>query len=202
MRDLMNLHSITLEDDYVKLLPMTSSHCNELYKAGQDKTIWLWTTINYCKSLTLTNDWIESCLLNQLQGTQLPFVIFDKQSHSIVGSTSYLNIDLQNKSIEVGYTFLCPSAQQTHINRCCKSLLLAHAFDTLDVNRVQFQTHEKNEKSRRAIQGIGAKFEGIIRNCRIQHDGTIRSSAIYSIIKPEWPSVQSNLKGKIHVHTS
>lgn len=198
----MNLQTVILEDKYVKLVPMTIAHSDDLYLAGQDLSIWKWTTFNYCRSPAATKEWVKSCLKNATQGTLLPFVIFDKVTQSIVGSTSYLNINLDHKAIEIGYTFLSPPTQRSHVNRRCKLLLLAHAFETLQLNRVQFQTHEKNDKSRNAISGIGAKFEGITRNCRIQHDGSVRSSAIYSIIKPEWQQVQANLEGKIDVYTA
>lgn len=198
----MNLQSVMLEDEYVKLMPMTIAHIDDLYQAGQDLSIWKWTTFNYCESLAATKEWIESCLTKATHGTQLPFVVFDKITQSIVGSTSYLNIDLDHALIEIGYTFLSLQAQRSHVNRRCKLLLLTHAFEALKLNRVQLQTHEKNDKSRNAILGIGAKFEGITRHCRIQHDGSVRSSAIYSIIKPEWQQVQANLKGKIDVYTA
>jgi len=198
----MNLQAVTLQDEYVKLMPMTFAHIDDLYRAGQDLSIWKWTTFNYCASYAATKEWVESCLTNATQGTQLPFVIFDKKSQTIVGSTSYLNIDLDHAAIEIGYTFLTPSAQRSHVNRRCKLLLLTHAFSKLKLNRVQLQTHEKNDKSRNAILGIGAKFEGITRYCRIQHDGSVRSSAIYSIIKPEWPQALTKLKGKIDVYSA
>lgn len=186
-----------LEDEYVALEPMLGKHLDGLYAAGADTTIWQWTTSNYCQSLSATKKWLESCLENARLGTQQPFVIVDKAQNKIVGSSSYLNIFLAHKSIEIGFTFLSPSAQKTHVNRRCKLLLLTHAFENLQLNRVALQTHEKNQRSRKAILGIGAKFEGIHRHDRIQQDGSIRSSALYSIIKPEWPQVKSQLLAKL-----
>jgi len=197
MNSYFPLKPIELEDDKIKLMPMTLGHCHALTEAGDDLTIWQWTTFNYCKDLKTTTAWVNSCLASQKVNQQLPFVIIDKQSNKIVGSTSFLNISPDHLAIEVGYTFLNPKFQRSFVNRHCKLLLLNYAFEQLNANRVALQTHEKNDKSRKAILGIGAKFEGVQRNCRIQEDGTIRSSAFFSIIKSEWPTVKLNLTKKI-----
>lgn len=193
----MALGSIILEDEYVALKPMQTSHIGGLYNAGKDLSIWQWTTANYCETLDITQQWVESCLEKYRLNLQQPFVILDKTQNKIVGSTSYLNISLEHKAIEIGFTFLTPRAQRSYINRRCKFLLLSHAFETLKLNRVAFQTHEKNQRSRNAILGIGATFEGIHRDCRIQQDGSIRSSAFFSIITPEWPQAKSKLLAKL-----
>jgi RimJ/RimL family protein N-acetyltransferase len=193
----MSLESIILEDEYVALKPMQTSHINGLYTAGKDLSIWQWTTSKYCETLDTTKQWVESCLENSRLNLQRPFVIVDKTLDKIVGSTSYLNISLEHKAIEIGYTFLNPSAQRSYVNRRCKMVLLTHAFETLNLNRVAFQTHEKNQRSRAAILAIGATFEGIHRDCRIQQDDSIRSSAFYSIIKPEWSLTKSQLLAKL-----
>lgn len=193
----MQVAPIILEDAYVKLLPMEHDHIKGLFKAGQHPKIWTWTTSPYCITQQNTTEWVETCLQNAEKGIQVPFVIIDKASNTIVGSTSYLNIMMEHKSIEIGYTFLTPKAQRSYINRRNKLLLLTHAFETLEMNRVALQTHDMNENSRNAIMGIGAKFEGVQRNCRIQHDNSIRSSAFFSIIKPEWSEAKASLKNKI-----
>ncbi len=193
----MALESIILEDQYVALKPMQAEHIKGLYSAGREPSIWQWTTANYCETLGITQKWVESCLEKAHLNIQLPFVIVDKTQDKIVGSTSYLNISLEHKAIEVGFTFLTPNAQRSFVNRRCKMLLFTYAFETLNLNRVALQTHEKNQRSRTAILAIGATFEGIHRDCRIQQNGCIRSSAIYSIIKPEWPQAKSNLLGKL-----
>lgn len=197
----MSLAPILLEDEYVALVPMESGHIDGLCAAGQDPAIWQWTTESYCGTLAQSKDWVRSCLEKVRMGTQQAFVIVDKINDKIVGSSSYLNIAMEHKSIEIGFTFLSPDAQRTYINRRCKFLLLSHAFETLHVNRVAFQTHEKNSRSRQAILAIGASFEGLLRDCRIQHDGSIRSSAIYSIIRAEWPQTKANLLDKLKVYT-
>jgi RimJ/RimL family protein N-acetyltransferase len=193
----MALETIILEDEYVALKPMQASQIDDLYSAGKDLSIWQWTTSKYCETLETTKQWVESCLENANLNVQYPFVIVDKTRNKIVGSTSYLNIFLEHKSIEIGFTFLTPYAQRSYVNRRCKLLLLTHAFETLKLNRVALQTHEKNQRSRAAILAIGATFEGIHRDCRIQQDGSIRSSAVYSIIKSEWPQAKSKLLSKL-----
>jgi RimJ/RimL family protein N-acetyltransferase len=194
---MMTQESMRLEDEYVALKPMQPSHIKDLYRAGKDLAIWQWTTANYCQTLDITKQWVESCIEKARLNLQQPFVIVDKTQNEIVGSTSYLNISVEHKSIEIGFTFLNPSAQRSFVNRRCKLLLLTHAFETLKLNRVAFQTHQKNQRSRNAILGIGATFEGIHRDCRIQQDRSIRSSAVYSIIKPEWPQVKCKLLTKL-----
>jgi RimJ/RimL family protein N-acetyltransferase len=194
---MMTQESMRLEDEYVALKPMQPSHIKDLYHAGKDLAIWQWTTANYCQTLDITKQWVESCIEKARLNLQHPFVIVDKTQNEIVGSTSYLNISVEHKSIEIGFTFLNPSAQRSFVNRRCKLLLLTHAFETLKLNRVAFQTHQKNQRSRNAILGIGATFEGIHRDCRIQQDRSIRSSAVYSIIKPEWPQVKCKLLTKL-----
>ncbi|MEP1447351.1 MAG: GNAT family protein [Paraglaciecola sp.] len=198
----MTLETLTLEDEYVALKPMHTSHIEELYWAGKDPSIWKWTTAKYCLTLDSTQQWVTSCLDNARLNSQQPFVIVDKTQDKVVGSTSYLNIFLEHKAIEIGFTFLTPSAQRSYVNRRCKFLLLTHAFETLQLNRVALQTHEKNQRSRAAIAAIGASFEGVLRDCRIQQDGSIRSSAVYSIIKPEWPQAKSNLLAKLTLPTT
>ncbi|MFT2092964.1 GNAT family N-acetyltransferase [Paraglaciecola sp. 2405UD69-4] len=193
----MDTANLTLQDEFITLEPLSVSHKETLYELGQDKGIWTWTSHNYCETLEITQGWIEACLLRKELGTQLPFVIVDKCRNKVVGATSYLNICKQHKTVEVGYTFLHPRAQKTHINRRCKFQMLNHAFEGLGFNRVAFQTHEKNQQSRTAILGLGAQFEGINRYARIQSDGSIRNSAVYSIIKPDWPAVKAHLKGKL-----
>lgn len=194
---MMTQELMILEDEYVALKPMQSSHIKDLYRAGKDLAIWQWTTANYCQTLDITKQWVESCIEKARLNLQHPFVIVDKTQNEIVGSTSYLNISIEHKSIEMGFTFLNPNAQRSFVNRRCKLLLLTHAFETLKLNRVAFQTHQKNQRSRNAILGIGATFEGIHRDCRIQQDRSIRSSAVYSIIKPEWPQVKCKLLTKL-----
>lgn len=186
-----------IEDEYVALIPIAKSHIDGLHQAGKDDSIWQWTTEAYCLTLENTEKWVETCLENAANGAQAPYVIWDKINAKIVGSTSYLNIELQHKAIEIGYTFVSTQSQRTHINRRCKLALLSHAFERLNVNRVAFQTHEKNQRSRNAILGLGARLDGILRHNRVLPNGSLRSSAIFSILKEEWPTTKAALIEKI-----
>ncbi|GLR69356.1 GNAT family N-acetyltransferase [Agaribacter marinus] len=189
--------NIILEDDYVALSPMEQRHVDALHEAGKYSEIWRWTTSQYCYTHDSTSAWVSECIEKRMNKSQYPFVIYDKVSKAIVGSSSYLNISAKHKVIEIGYTFLTPSAQKSFVNRRCKFLLLSYAFDVLNVNRVAFQTSEKNTCSRKAILGLGAVFEGINRHCRVLENGDLRSSAVYSVISDEWDDVKQNLKSKL-----
>ena len=192
MKNKINVNPVVVEDEKVLLKPMALEHVAGLFEAGNDLSIWNWTTTNYCQSLEITKEWVKTCLQRQDNNQQLPFVIIDKATQKIVGSTSYLNIFPEHKILEIGYTFLHPIAQRSYINRRCKLLLLNHAFEQLNANRVALQTNEKNEKSKRASLAIGAKFEGIFRDCIIQSDNSLRCSDFFS--------VQISLLHKKHVH--
>lgn len=133
----------------------------------------------------------------QRLGNHIPFVIIDRESKKIIGSTRYCSIRTSDRGIEIGSTFITPEYQRSHVNTHTKFLLLEHAFETLGSVRVEFKTHENNDKSRNAIQRIGAVFEGVLRNLRILPDGSLRNTAIFSITEQEWPRVKKSLQDKI-----
>jgi RimJ/RimL family protein N-acetyltransferase len=137
------------------------------------------------------NQWMNS----KEQGLRYPFVIFDKSTNEIIGSTSYLDISLQNRKLEIGGTWLDPRVWRTSVNTECKYLLLKYSFEELNLIRVQFRTDARNERSNRAIQRIGAKFEGTLRQEMIVQDGYIRDSNVYSILDKEWEGVKAKLLG-------
>lgn len=188
-----------LADQKVELQLMTLDHAQGLYQAGQHPDIWQWTMSNYCPSLQGTEQWIQQCLSRLANHQQIPFVIVEKSTQRIVGSTSYLHLAPEHKALEIGYTFLTPEAQGTGINRHCKYLLLQYAFEQLKVNRVCLQTNQNNKRSRAAISAIGATFEGILRNDRIMANGDIRSSAFYSILNNEWQLIKQQLLAQVGV---
>jgi len=136
---------------------------------------------------------IERRLSLREQGTMLPFATIDKASGRAVGMTTYMNIDATNRRIEIGSTWNRKSVQRTSINSDCKLLLLTHAFETLDCIAVEFRTHFINLQSRRAIERLGAKFDGVLRSHMIMANGSLRDTAVYSITSAEWPMVKANL---------
>ena len=172
---------ITLEGCRVRLLPASHEHLDGLFKASNHSEIWTYSpsTVSKLEDLVTTmNQWMKS----KDQGLRYPFVIFDKNTNEIVGSTSYLNISLQNRSLEIGGTWLDPKVWRSSVNTECKYLLLKYGFEELNLIRVQFRTDTRNERSNRAIRRIGAQFEGTLRQEMIMHDGYIRDTHVYSIL--------------------
>src|SRR6201993_95973 len=128
----------------------------------------------------------------QAAGTMLPFTVFDATG-AIAGMTTYMNVDAANRRVEIGSTWYARRVQRTPLNTQCKLLLLTHAFEAKDCIAVEFRTHFFNQQSRRAIERLGAKLDGILRNTRVMPNGTLRDHCVYSIISSEWPTVRAHL---------
>jgi RimJ/RimL family protein N-acetyltransferase len=127
------------------------------------------------------------------QGRMLPFTVFNAHTGAVVGMTTYMNIDAQNRRVEIGSTWYRAGAQRSGLNTECKLLLLRHAFETLGCIAVEFRTHFFNHQSRRAIERLGAKQDGILRSHTVTPDGILRDTVVYSIIASEWPAVRQHL---------
>jgi RimJ/RimL family protein N-acetyltransferase len=192
---MFNPQPVTLSTDRIQLEPLTLEHCEAFHLAANEEEVWTWTVPNPCKTVDATKKWIETALAHRDTGAQLPFVTIDKASGKVVGSTRFLSISIPDRGIEIGHTFINPKFQRCYVNSHAKFLMLLHAFETLGAIRVEFKTHEKNQKSRNAIGRIGAQFEGILRQNRILPDGKIRNTAIFSILDSEWPEVKQRLLG-------
>jgi RimJ/RimL family protein N-acetyltransferase len=185
---------ITLEGNRVWLLPASHEHLDGLFKASNHSEIWTYSpsTLSKLEDLVATmNQWMKS----KEQGLRYPFVIFDKSTNEIVGSTSYLDISPQNRKLEIGGTWLDPKVWRTKVNTECKYLLLKYGFEEMNLVRVQLRTDTRNERSNHAIQRIGAQLEGTLRQEMILHDGYIRDSNVYSILDKEWETVSDKLLG-------
>ncbi|WP_088102867.1 GNAT family N-acetyltransferase [Halalkalibacter urbisdiaboli] len=183
---------IVLDGKRVRLVPMSNEHSEELFKASNHSEIWTYSPGNINKPEDMLNT-INDLLELKKQGLWYPFVILDKNTNKIVGSTSYLEISPQHRKLEIGGTWLDPKVWRTRVNTECKYLLLRYGFEVLELVRIQLRTDSRNERSNRAIQRIGAKFEGTLRQELINHDGYIRDSNIYSILDKEWEAVKRNL---------
>jgi RimJ/RimL family protein N-acetyltransferase len=133
----------------------------------------------------------------QAAGTMLPFTVIERATQRVVGVTTYLNIDLQGPRLEIGATWYAKRVQRTPLNTEAKLLLLSYAFDRLDCLAVEFRTHFLNHQSRRAIERLGAKLDGILRQHLRMRDGTLRDTCVYSIIASEWPAVRSGLNWQL-----
>jgi RimJ/RimL family protein N-acetyltransferase len=139
---------------------------------------------------------IDRRLALRAAGSMLPFAVLAPDGRAI-GMTTYMNVDAANRRVEIGSTWYARSAQRTPINTEAKLLLLAHAFDALDCIAVEFRTHAMNLQSRRAIERLGAKLDGVLRAHMIMPNGTIRDTACYSITAAEWPAVRANLEWQL-----
>jgi RimJ/RimL family protein N-acetyltransferase len=133
----------------------------------------------------------------QTAGSMLPFTVFDAGGN-IVGMTTYMNIDAANRRVEIGSTWYGKSAQRGPLNTQCKILLLTHAFETLNCIAVEFRTHFFNHQSRRAIERLGAKQDGILRSHQVTPNGTLRDTVVYSITAAEWPTVRTHLNYQLN----
>ncbi len=189
--------AITLSTNKVTLRPLTMEHLADFFSAGSFPDIWTWSLPDKCTSIESTKDWLQYSQDMADKGEHVPFAIFDNSSDQFVGSTRYCSFNTEDKSVEIGFTFITPKFQRSYINTHAKYCLLEHAFEVLGAIRVEFKTHEQNQKSRTAIARLGAKFEGILRNQRILPDGSYRNTAIFSIIDREWPSVKLHLQEKM-----
>ena len=182
----------TLESKHLRLLPLSLEFKEGLLNAAKDGELWkLWyTSVPSAESI---DQYIATALQQQQDKASLPFVIVDKTTDSIIGSTRYCNIDSSNRRLEIGYTWYAKSFQRTGVNTECKHLLLQHAFEVYQVIAVEFKTHWFNYRSRNAIQRLGAKQDGVLRNHRIDKDGCIRDTVVFSIIASEWKTVKKSL---------
>lgn len=181
-----------LEGRRVRLEPLGRIHLAGLAEVAFDPRIWQWTIARPTDEAAL-EAWLQAALDNAAAGIEVPFATIDVASGRPIGSTRYLNIVPEHRRFEIGWTWLATMAQRTGANREAKLLQLTHAFEQLGANRVEFKTDSRNEKSRTALLGIGATFEGIFRNHMVMPDGPLRHSAYYSVIREEWPDVKARL---------
>jgi RimJ/RimL family protein N-acetyltransferase len=181
-----------LEGQSIHLVPMEDSHKTDLSTVLIPPEIWefTWRTITTPEEIDLV---LANALENKSKGSQIPFTIVDRASGRIIGTTRIGDIDLINRNVEIGWTWLSPDFWRTSVNTECKYLLLQYCFEELNVIRVQFSVSGQNIRSQRAVERIGAKKEGVFRNHRIKSDGSIHDNVFYSIIDTEWPNVKDNL---------
>jgi N-acetyltransferase len=183
---------ISLHGRCADLEPLTAAHLDDLIESVNDGELWnLWyTTIPRPEAMRAE---IERRLRLQSEGSMLPFAILDPNSGRAVGMTTYMHIDALNRRLEIGSTWMRRSVQRTPINTQCKLLLLTHAFEVLGCIAVEFRTHFFNQQSRRAIERLGAKLDGVLRQHQRAANGTLRDTCVYSVIASEWPSVKAHL---------
>ncbi len=185
------LEPVTLRGTHARLEPLSQDHSDGLTEAVKDGDLWkLWYT-SVPKPEHMRQE-IDRRLGLQASGAMLPWTVFDAAGR-IAGMTTYMNVDAANRRVEIGSTWYAGRVQRSGVNTECKLMLLTHAFEKLDCIAVEFRTHFFNHQSRRGIERLGAKQDGILRNHQIAPNGTLRDTVVYSIIASEWPTVQAHL---------
>jgi RimJ/RimL family protein N-acetyltransferase len=187
---------VTLRGPHARLEPLTHAHHDALVEAVKDGELWkLWyTSVPTAEGMTRE---IDRRLGLQKAGSMLPFTVFNADG-KIVGMSTYMNIDATHRRVEIGSTWYAKCVQRTPLNTQCKLLLLGHAFEAIDCIAVEFRTHFFNHQSRRAIERLGAKQDGILRSHQIAPNGTLRDTVVYSITAAEWPTVRAHLNFQLN----
>lgn len=188
----MSPQPATLEGRHVRLEPLATAHHAALCRAGADPDTFRWFP-NTVAGEAGMRDYIASGLADQSQGRALPFAIRRLADDCIVGATRFAAIELAHRRAEIGWTWLSGEARRTPVNTECKRLLLAHGFEQLGFNRIEFKTDSRNAASRAALARIGATEEGTFRNHMRMPDGSLRHSVWFSVIREEWPRVRAHL---------
>lgn len=188
--------SCTLTGQFVSLVPLAEAHQADLVAAVKDGELYrLWyTAIPEPDKMAAE---IERRLLLRKAGSMLPFAVIEPVSGKAVGMTSYMNIDASNKRVEIGSTWYQKTVQRSPLNTECKLLLLQHAFEVLHCIAVELRTHFMNVQSRRAIERLGAKLDGVLRAHMVMPNGALRDTAVYSITAAEWPAIKANLRWQL-----
>lgn len=182
---------VTLRGEHARLEPLSHDHHAGLVEAVKDGEFWkLWYTF-VPKPEDMSKE-IDRRLGLQKAGSMLPFTVFDAAG-TMAGMTTYMNIDAANRRVEIGSTWYARRVQRTPLNTQCKLLLLTHAFEALDCIAVEFRTNFFNHQSRRAIERLGAKQDGILRSHQVASNGVLRDTVVFSIIASEWPTVKTHL---------
>ena len=176
---------------WVRLEPLAEEHREPLRAAADDERIWV-HTLTAARGPEFDR-WFDYVLACHAAGRQVPFAVRRLGDQALVGSTSYLDPVPEHCRVEIGSTWYAKRVQRSAVNTQCKLLLLTHAFEKLDCIAVEFRTHFFNHQSRRGIERLGAKQDGVLRNHQIAPNGTLRDTVVYSIIASEWPTVRAHL---------
>ena len=183
--------TVTLAGAHAQMKPLSHDHLDGLTEAVRDGELWkLWYTF-IPKAEDMRKE-IDRRLGLQAAGAMLPWTVFDADG-KIAGMTTYMNVDAANRRVEIGSTWYAKRVQRSALNTQCKLLALGHAFEKLDCIAVEFRTHFFNHQSRRGIERLGAKQDGILRNHQVAPNGTLRDTVVYSIISSEWPTAKVHL---------
>jgi len=194
---MLHIEPVTLSTDRLILRPLSLSDVPALGEAASDGALWEKKTTTVPRPEGF-EAYVQKALELQAAGLALPFATVVNDGDRIVGSTRYMNIDAANRRVEIGTTWIAKSWQRTFVNTHAKFLMLRHAFEVLGCNAVEIRTHSRNDQSRAAIERLGAKLDGILRQHMIMPDGHIRDTAVYSIVRDEWPAVKDSLARRLN----
>ncbi len=192
----MFIEPVVLSGRLVELRPLEVTDHDGLVDAASDGGLWALSYTGVPRPDAMRAA-IEAWLAQQAAGTMAPFTVRLRDTQRVVGMTTFCNIDSPNRHVEIGATWTARSAHRTGVNTESKLLLLTHAFEQLDCIAVEFRTHWLNQQSRRAIERLGAKQDGVLRSHRLMPDGSLRDTVVFSIIAAEWPAVRAELTRKL-----
>jgi RimJ/RimL family protein N-acetyltransferase len=191
-----SLGPITLTGKHIRLEPMRSTHVSALLEAGRAAEVWEWMPSRPVNPATM-DGWLKKAAQAESLGQEYPFVVILVPSGRLVGSTRYLDVQEDDRTAEIGWTWYAPDTWGGVVNPEAKYLLLRHAFDDWGAIRVALKTDIRNLHSQAAIKKLGAKYEGLLRNQRIRPDGSYRDTVLFSITEREWPAVKSRLEQRL-----
>ena len=189
--------AMVLEGSVVRLEPLEGRHEEGLFDAARDPEVWRWLPYDASQGRVAFRGWFEEALAASGEGKEAAFATVDVRTGEPVGSTRYLALRPEHRRLEIGWTWLSPSAWGTGANVEAKLLMLRHAFGALGCVRVEFKADVRNKRSRAALTALPARFEGILRKHMLVREGEHRDSAYYSVVDDEWPEVEANLRRRL-----
>ncbi len=189
----MQIEPVILEGQHIRLAPLALSHQTRLCEIGLDERLWQLTTIRI-QTVEEMREYLQTALEAQAEGTALPFVMIDKATQEIIGTTRYHNINQRHRRLEIGFTWIAPAWQRTFANTEAKYLMLKQAFENYRCVRVEFKADSGNRPSCRALLRLGAKQEGVLRNYAVSTHRGVRDLILFSIVDSEWPAVKARLE--------
>jgi RimJ/RimL family protein N-acetyltransferase len=186
-----------LEGRIVRLEPLAPQHEEGLWEASHDPRTWRWLSVVQPQTREAWSLWMEDALAEAAAGTMIPFATVSQATGRPIGSTRYLSIRPEHRSVEIGWTWLHPASWGTGANAEAKLLQLEHAFEILDCRRVEFKTDALNERARAGLEALGSTFEGIHRKHMLVRDGESRDSAWYAVVDDDWPSAREHIQRRL-----
>ncbi len=187
---------VLLEGRWVRLEPLGLGHVDALCAVGLDAELWRWTTSHVATPADMRR-YVEAALADRAAGHALPFATIEKATGAVVGTTRFGNMAAQHRRVEIGWTWIGRRWQRTAVNTEAKRLMLGHAFEAMGCGRVELKTDALNTASRRAIEKLGAQFEGLLRHHMVTATGRVRDTVYYSILAAEWPAVRARLDARL-----